>query len=146
MPAVYEEFGVRFLFPENWTITDQDIEGWPRTVSVQSPSGAFWSLHLYPADKQPRELVDEVQRTMGDEYDDLETEPADEECCGLQAVGCNMHFYCLDWLVSASARAMQVPRATFLLVYQAESREFEEIKPVFQAITISLLKEWLADE
>jgi len=41
MPAVYENFGVRFLYPENWTITDEVDDGWPCSVTVQSEETAF---------------------------------------------------------------------------------------------------------
>ena len=53
MPAVYEKLGVRFLYPENWQITDEELDGWPQSVSVQSPGSAFWSLHVYSSEIAP---------------------------------------------------------------------------------------------
>jgi hypothetical protein len=50
-----------------------------------------------------------------------------------------MEFYCLDLLVTARARAVRTDRATYLVLCQAESREFERLLPVFETITLSLL-------
>ena len=48
MPAVYQQFGVRFLYPENWSVLDEETDEWPRAVTLQSEETGFWTLQVYP--------------------------------------------------------------------------------------------------
>ena len=44
MPVVYDDLGIRFLFPENWSLeADDEIPDRP-SVTVYSPGGAFWTV------------------------------------------------------------------------------------------------------
>ena len=60
MPAVYQKLGVKLLYPENWSITDEDDEDWPRTVTLQSRETGFWSLHVYPPGHDIQQVIDEL--------------------------------------------------------------------------------------
>ena len=44
MPAIFKDFGVEFLYPENWAIVEQTDDD-PQTVALETPSGAQWTLH-----------------------------------------------------------------------------------------------------
>src|SRR5690606_38295341 len=61
MSAVYENFGVSFMYPENWQLADEsgDAEAGPKTVSVNSPGGGFWALHVYEPAVDPQDLADQ---------------------------------------------------------------------------------------
>ena len=48
MPAVFEQFGVKLLYPENWSFGELELDEWPRSVTLQSPHTGFWTLHVYP--------------------------------------------------------------------------------------------------
>ena len=50
-----------------------------------------------------------------------------------------MNFYCLDFLVTSQVRALRHGHAVYLLTYQAEDREFDQLADVFRAITASML-------
>ena len=142
-PPIYDNFGVRFQYPGNWKIADEQPNEWPRTVSVQSPTGGFWMLHVYQDQLDTTELIDEVMRTMGQEYEDLESHEA-TKCFGdVQAEGYDMNFYCLDMLVAAQARAFAVGDRTYLLLCQAEDQEFDRVAPIFDALTTSLINEMI---
>src|SRR5205814_3776034 len=78
MPAVFQNFGVRFLYPENWSITDEDDEGWPCTVTVQSQETGFWSLHVYPPAHEFKSIVKELIAAIQAEFSDIEVLPAKE--------------------------------------------------------------------
>jgi len=52
----------------------------------------------------------------------------------------DLAFFYLDLLVEAKIRCLRTPSAAFVWLYQAESREFEKIEPVFQAIAVSMLQ------
>lgn len=141
MAATYENFGVRFLYPENWQITDEQSAHARCEVSLQSPAGAFWSLHVYASRTDRQRLMVQVVESMQTEYDSLETRPVVESIGEIDAIGRDMDFFCLDFVVSAKARVFYSRDRTFLVLCQAESRDFENLEPVFQAITVSLLQD-----
>src|SRR5688572_29094486 len=78
MPAIYENFGVRFLYPENWSITDEVDDDWPRSVTVQSRDTGFWSLHVYPAGQEFKPIVKELIAAIQTEFTDIEVLPVKE--------------------------------------------------------------------
>ena len=139
MTAHYENLGVSFLYPENWEIVDQEADDWPRGVSVQSPEGGYWELKIYPSQVDRDQLNDEVLAAMRQEYSELESDAVSDNIVDFPAVGYNLTFFCLDLLVMSQIRSLHVDGKTYLLTYQAENREFEREKPVFEAITTSLL-------
>src|ERR1044072_8087169 len=71
MPAIYENFGVRFLYPENWSVIDEEDDGWPQTVTVQSPQTSFWSLHVYPPNSELKPIVKELIAAIQEEFRDI---------------------------------------------------------------------------
>jgi hypothetical protein len=144
MPAVYENFGVRFLYPENWLITDEEGDAWPRTLTVQSPETGFWSLHLYPPNQKLKPVMDELVGAIQEEFGEVEVLPASENFADTATTGVDLAFFYLDLLVEAKIRCVRTPSATLIWLYQAESREFEATEPVFQAIAVSMLQTQVA--
>lgn len=140
MPATYDRFGIRFLYPENWSVSEDQVDLRAPSVSLATPGGGFWSLHVHGATADPHELLAEVVRTMQQEYESLEAEEVAESIGGFDAVGRDMDFYCLDLIVSARARCFRAGQRMLLILYQAEQREFDDLEPVFRAITLSLAK------
>jgi len=132
--------GIQFIHPENWLVVDEEVEEWPRSVSLQSPGTSFWSLHLYPLTAEKGLLLQEVVEAMTEEYDSLETRAVKGQIGEENAIGFDMHFYCLDLLVQAELRAFSHGRFTHLVLAQAESRDFDENRQLFQAITLSLMQ------
>ena len=56
MPAIFDKLGIKFLYPDDWTLevaTDQDEEG----VTVYSPGGGFWSVVIRDGNEDPAELA-----------------------------------------------------------------------------------------
>ena len=139
MTAVYDKLGVRFLYPENWRIDDEQLADWPHSVSVQSPGSGFWSLHIYRAAVEPARVAAEVLQTMRAEYAGLEATPVTEQIGPAEAVGYDMDFCCLDFIITSKTRSLRVGKWTYLMLYQAENREFEQLQDVFRAMTLSLL-------
>lgn len=139
MSASYENFGIRFLYPENWAVADEQLDEWPRSVSVQSPSGAFWELQVYPSRMSPARLTGQVLEAMKQVYGDIESKAVTEDLWNVTATGFDLDFFCLDFLVTSRVRCFRVGARTCLLTCQAESREFDRQEPVFAAMTKSLL-------
>jgi hypothetical protein len=139
MPALYDKLGIRFQYPENWTLETDDTSSSKPTVTVYSPQGAFWTVMLHPLDSDPAELAKAAMETLQGEYDEIDIEEASEEAAGVELVGYDLNFYCLDLTNTASIRAGQNSLNTYLIVSQAEDRDLAKVSPVFQAMTISLL-------
>ncbi len=146
MPAVYQHHGIRFLYPENWSLMDEDFDGWPQSVTVQSPQTSFWSLHIYPPNQELRPLVKEVIESIQASFPDQELEvlPVTDAVGDTQTKGVDVSFFYLDLLVEARIRTLKTPSATLIWHYQAESREFEQMEQVLLAITTSLLQNRVA--
>jgi hypothetical protein len=142
VPAVYEHEGIRFLYPENWSLMDEEYGDWPHSVTVQSPQTAFWSLHVYPPKQEVRPLVKEVVDSIQASFPDQELEvlPVTDEVADTKTKGVDVSFFYLDLLVEARIRTLKTPSATLIWYYQAESRELEDMEQVLRAITTSLLQ------
>jgi hypothetical protein len=144
MPAIYENFGVRFLYPENWSVIDEDLDGSPQTVTVQSPQTSFWSLHVYPPNSELKPIVTELIAAIQEEFRDIEVLPMKETFGETPTTGVDLAFFYLDLLVEAKIRCLKTPSSTLVWLYQAESREFETTEAVCQAITVSMLQTQVA--
>ncbi|HJN07930.1 MAG: hypothetical protein QGG09_07800 [Pirellulaceae bacterium] len=139
MTAVFENARIRFLYPENWTITD-DGNTDPPTVTVQSPNSGFWTLVMYSDDHEPDELTNQVVSAMDEEYEALESTPTTLDLGGVVVSGYEMYFSCLDLVVSAKTFALRHNDLTLLILWQGESRDFDELELVFRAITQGMLQ------
>ena len=139
MPQVYQHFGVRFQYPDNWTLDEEEAVAGNRSVAVYSPEGGFWSVAVHPP-KTPRQpLLDTALAAMREEYDNLDAEQVTEIVAGHKLTGYDFNFYCLDLTNTAQVRTIDLPEAVLLVFCQAEDREYAEIGPVFEAMTRSLL-------
>ena len=140
MPALFNKFGIHFQYPENWTLeTDSSAPG-RQTVRVYRPGGGFWTVALAPSDSDPAQLAETALETIKREYDEFDSEETSESIGEVDLVGYDLNFYCLDLTNTAWIRAGRGHRATYLVICQAEDREFDQISPVFRAMTTSLLK------
>lgn len=140
MSATYNKLGVRFLYPENWELTESDPHDEPRTISVQSESGAFWSISLYRPNVDAANLAETALAALQEEYDDLEIEPVSESIGGVPSAGYEVHFYVGQLVAAARIRVFERDSDMVLLLCQAEDREFDRIEAVFEAMTVSLLQ------
>lgn len=140
MTATYEKHGLKFLYPENWKLTDgQDVEP-PYQVEIETPSGGIWSVSVFPSDSDSDELLADSVRALQDTYEDVEIDVANPDFTDYPSEGIDAYFYCLDFLVMARIRVLQTQRYKLVLLFQAESREFDGYLDVFRAITTSLLQ------
>lgn len=141
MVAHYDERGIQFAYPDNWSIADEELEDTPRGVSVQCPSGAFWDVKVFPYGESSAKICDQALKAMGEVYENIESEAVAERLFGLSATGYNLEFFCLHFVVTAQLRCFSVGAHVMLVTYQAEAQEFEQQRGVFDAITKSLLSD-----
>jgi len=138
MPAQYQKPGLSFLYPENWTLDEEELSG-DKTVTIYSPGGGFWSVAIHHGSTDPLNLANAALETMKKEYQDLEVEEVNETLSGRKMIGYDMNFFLFDFTNTAQIRSLKCSQATYTIFCQAEDQEFEQIQRVFQAITISLL-------
>lgn len=147
MQANFDKFGIRFQYPDNWTLEADEMLRDQAAVAVYSPGGGFWSVTVHNPDDPPDELLGAVVDAMRNTYEDFDVEETHETIEGRSVPGREMNFYCLDLTNTATVRVIHSPRANYVVLCQAEDREFAELKNVFAAMTASLLKEseWLQE-
>lgn len=147
MVASYHHPGLQFFYPDNWTITDESLADWPRTVSVQSPGSGFWTVVQYELGTTPQTLLEQTLRQMQEEYESVESATIVDQFEAVQATGFELFFYCFDFLICARILTARAADGSVLLIlWQAEDREFAEAELVFRAITTSLLRGAAAGE
>ena len=139
MPARFDKLGISFLYPDNWTLDDSDALLGRQAVTVYSPGGAFWSVAIHSGSASPAKLAAAAVEALRKEYAWLEAEETQETIVGYDLVGYDLAFYYLDLTNTALIRSLQVAHAAYTIYCQAEDREFEQVKLVFQAMTTSLL-------
>lgn len=143
MTATFQKHEIEFVYPDNWKlIQNDDAPEDEINVQVESPSGAFWSLNVLPPDVSPAQAIASAVEGLKEQYQDFEIQDAPtwtatpHECETAEAL-----FYCLDFLVTAGAWAFSTDSGTMLVLCQAENREYDQMRELFDAITVSLLKD-----
>jgi hypothetical protein len=139
MPAIFDKLGIRFQYPENWTIDEKEALEGNNSVTVYSPGGAFWSIVFHGGGVGPKELAAQALKVMKKEYEQLDAESVQETVAGHKLTGYDLNFYCLDLTNTALIRAFRTASAAYLILCQADDREFDEVEGVFRAITASCL-------
>lgn len=140
MTAKYERDGIAFQYPENWSFEEEPRNGFPRTISVTSEDGAFWSTSLYLADQSLKELQHLYIETLEQEYEEVEVDDVEFPLGDETILATDLQFYCLDFLVHSRVIATRLGAYQALIAWQAEDRDFDKFEPVFQAITFSMLQ------
>ena len=80
-----------------------------------------------------------------EEYRELEVEEIREHYAGREMAGADMRFHFLDLTNTASVRWFHEAGRLYLLLWQAEDREYNAHAPVFEAMTVSLLRNLAAE-
>jgi hypothetical protein len=138
MPAQFQKSGLSFMYPENWTLDEDELSG-DKSVTVYSPGGGFWSVAVHHGSADPSNLAQAALEVMKKEYKDLEVQEVNETLAGRNMIGYDLNFFLLDFTNTAQIRILKCNQATYTILCQAEDREYEQIERVFQAITISLI-------
>ncbi len=135
----FARFGLAFDYPDGWTVDTGDADGRYATVTVYAPGGGFWSVSGHAPGGDPRELSAAALAEMRQEYRDLDVEEATDHVAGHDLPGFDLNFYCLDLTNTAQVRTLHTADAVYLIFCQAEDREWDEIAPVFAAMTTSFV-------
>ncbi len=128
------------MYPENWKLSDQPDEPLPRAITLEAPDGgAIWSVHLYPADSDSHEILEQTLAPLRDTYEDLEVSTAAQDFSNDEPA-VDALFFCLDFLVHTKLQVVNTQEYKLILWYQSEDREFDKLSMVFKAISTSLIQ------
>jgi hypothetical protein len=143
MPAHFNQYGISFQYPENWTLEEEEMEDLPEeqhAVTVYSPGGAFWEVTVHPQLADPKKLAAAAVKALKEEYEGVEVEDVRETVLDHDLSGYDFNFIYLDLINTAQIRGFRSSTATYTVFCQAEDREFQAVQKVFQAMTFSLLQ------
>ena len=107
MVKQFDEDGVFFQYPDNWTLTREDVDGgW--TASLQSPATAFLVVTLDRTMPEPQQMADTALEALRSEYPTLEADAAVDMLAGEMAVGHDIHFFSFDLSNTGWTRGLYV--------------------------------------
>lgn len=140
MHGTFQKADFRFMYPENWELIEDRESEAELDVSSISPSGAFWAAQVFRRDRGGPSLMQEAMASLKGEYPDLEANPREVRMAEHEGLAFDVNFFCLDFLVTGRLISFETDQHSLLIMFQAESREFDSIEPVFSAITTSLME------
>jgi hypothetical protein len=137
MAGQFSESGVSFQYPENWRLEREEIDsGW--LVTVQSPATSFMMLARREDEPPAADLAAEALDNLRDSYPDLEAEAAKSKIAGRTAAGYDVRFFLFDLTNTCWIRAVAVPGATLMVMWQVNDLEMETHEPVLRAMLATL--------
>jgi hypothetical protein len=135
--AVFCDDGVRFEYPDDWTLSRDTGDG-RITLHLQSPGAAFWCLTLLTDRPTAAEAIQAAVEAYRAEYPEVDVYEPTSPIDGSPAAACDLDFVYVDLVSSVSLRAEETTEFTALVLYQADDRELELYRPQFEAVTASL--------
>ena len=134
MPATFESFGIKFLYPDNWTIADRDESEGNEGVTLELPSGGFLTVEREREGQLIEELIEEIAESIEEDYGEVEREDLHLENAPAEEKAVDFRFYYLDLLIISRLVVVTTDQATLVVQMQAESRDFDANEMVFAAI------------
>lgn len=136
MPSTFDDFGLRFLYPDNWQLQARESDDDSDSVTLEMPSGGFFSVTQYKGHQPIEAVLEPIMVAMKAEYPDVEIEELD--ALEDESDSIEFRFYYLDLLIVARVTAMLLGEKTVVVQVQAESRDFDAGEPVFAAMLKSI--------
>ena len=138
MPATFEDFGIRFLYPDNWEVAGRSMDNAVQGVTFELPGGGFLSVEQADKTISEDEILDEVAKAVAKEYDEVERESIEIKNGGPEDRAIELRFYYLDLFIQSRIVLMNAGNQRLLVQIQAENRAFDKNEPVFDAILTQL--------
>ena len=129
----YDDLGVRFIYPKNWTVQTETWGKGRYGISVDSPEGSFWALAIFPHGVDLDDATDEILSALKIEYDDLEEEEIVRYVADRELFGREINFFYLDMTCTVQALTFETERAGYVIYWQtADSMRLSEDEDVSQ--------------
>jgi hypothetical protein len=138
MPATFDDFGIRFLYPDNWAVAGRSMDSGIQGVTFELPGGGFLSIEQSDKTISEDEILDEVAKTVAKEYEEVERESIELNNAGPNDRAIELRFYYLDLLIQSRIVLMNAGGQRLLVQIQAENRDFDSNELVFEAIFTQL--------
>lgn len=138
MPATFDAFGIKFLYPDNWSVLGREESEGQEGVTLELPSGGFFSIERGREGDLAEVVLDGLAASLEKEYGEVEREelPGDSAAGIERAV--EFRFYYLDLLIISRILFLIRNQITYVIQMQAESRDFDSNERVFEAIVQQL--------
>ena len=139
MPIQFDNFGVRFLYPDNWKLVPRDDEEGEQGATLEFPGGGFVSIEAVQSERV-EELVERVVQAICADYEEVEREDLSLDVVPAGTPVTDLRFYYLDLLIVSRIVILQMAdhvssgARALLLQFQAESRDFDKNEQVFAAV------------
>ncbi|MGV3485285.1 MAG: hypothetical protein ACO1RT_12770 [Planctomycetaceae bacterium] len=137
MPSTFDDFGIHFLYPDNWLVQSRESDDDSDSVTLEMPNGGFFSVTKHHGQPPIDEVLESIASAMRSEYPDVEVEPLDDDSDD-ESDAIEFRFYYLDLLIVARITAMVLRGHTIVVQVQAESRDFDTGEPVYNAMLKSI--------
>ncbi len=134
MPATFDSFGIKFLYPDNWSVADRSENEGNEGVTLDLPSGGFFTIECEHEGQLAEELIEEIADTIEEDYGEIEREEIRLTGAPDNEKAVEFRFYYLDLLILSRLVIVNINNATYLVQMQAESRDFDANEMVFAAI------------
>jgi hypothetical protein len=137
MAATFQHNGMRFQYPENWRLEqDESEDGW--TVTVQSLQTAFMVLTVNEELPATEEMLATALETLKTDYPELEAEDVVDTVAGQPAIGHDIQFISLDLTNTCWTRSFYSAAGTVLVLCQYNDLDNEIHEQVLRAMCASL--------
>ena len=134
MPSTFESFGIKFMYPDNWTLAERAEEEGHHGVTLEMPGGGFLSVEQDLTGFADEQIVRQISDTFDKEYEGSEREPVALRGAREDEIAFDFRFYYLDLLIISRLVLLTVDDLKLVIQIQAESRDFEKNELVFDAI------------
>ena len=134
MPATFDSFGIKFLYPDNWSVVDRGEGEGEEGVTLELPSGGFFSIEREAEGQLADELIEDLLSSFEVEYGEVEREELPLDSQGDVERAVEFRFYYLDLLIISRMLILERREKSYVVQIQAESRDFESNEMVFHAI------------
>ena len=134
MPATFELFGIKFLYPDNWREIERREDEGSDGVTLELPSGGFFSFEKDNETRVIEDIIEEVAGSLAEDYEEVEREELSLDEAIPNERNVDFRFYYLDLLIVSRLTIMRSGSLTLVLQMQAESRDFDQNELVFSAI------------
>ena len=134
MPATFDAFGLKFLYPDNWRIAQRGDDDAEQGMTLELPQGGFFSIEREREGMLDEEVIEEVADAISEDYEEVEREEVSLTNAGQEERAVDFRFYYLDLLIISRLILLTVADQRYLIQFQAESRDFDANERVLDAI------------
>lgn len=138
MPKTSDLLGIQVAYPDNWSLTGPVDDGDSEGFVLESPTGMFFSVNRYAGRTDAHNVLQQAAAAMDEQYDEIETSPLESDDALISEQGVEMNFYCEQLVITSRLHSIATGNDVLLVQMQAENRDFDKSKAVFEAMLKTL--------